>query len=86
MLLIFMIYQILALVILARINPVKYIKTYKKNRGMSWKHDLIDWLGGYPYEFALPDEIINYFGEKDMLCKKLIFRNGIGCNEYLFSK
>jgi len=83
MLWIFMLYQVTALSLLARLNPINYIKNYKKQRGMSWKHDLIDWLGGYPYEFALPDEIINFFGNKNILCKKLIFRNGTGCNEYL---
>jgi 2-polyprenyl-6-hydroxyphenyl methylase/3-demethylubiquinone-9 3-methyltransferase len=80
----FIIYQVVALTFFSKQNPISYIKNYKKQRGMSWKHDLIDWLGGYPYEFASPDEIINFFGEKNILCKKLTFRNGIGCNEYLF--
>lgn len=83
---IFIAYQIFSLVFVAKTNPYKYIKNYKKQRGMSWKHDLIDWLGGYPYEFASPDEIINFLGKRNFYCKKLIFRNGTGCNEYLFVK
>lgn len=31
-------------------NPVAYVRDYKRNRGMSWSHDVHDWLGGYPYE------------------------------------
>lgn len=64
-------------------NPFSYMRNYAKNRGMSFHHDVVDWLGGYPYEYATPEEIIDYFGKKDILCKKLIFRNGISCNEYL---
>lgn len=82
---IFILYQFTALFLVARVNPFNYISNYKNNRGMSWKHDLIDWLGGYPYEFALPDEIINFFGDKKFLCKKLSFRNGNACNEYLLT-
>ena len=83
---IYMTYQITSLILISRTNPISFIQNYKKKRGMSWKHDLIDWLGGYPYEFALPDEIINFLSNKGMSCKKLIFRNGTGCNEYLFVK
>jgi len=75
-------YHVIGLIIF-RVNPVKYIRDYKKSRGMSWKNDVIDWLGGYPYEFATPDEIVNYCGKNGYLCKKMVFRNGTGCNEYL---
>jgi len=67
-------------------NPVSYIKNYKSNRGMNWYTDIIDWLGGYPYEYATPDEIINFFGKRNILCKRLLYRDNIGCSEYLFIK
>lgn len=31
-----------------------------KARGMSLWHDFLDWLGGYPYENAKPEEVFNY--------------------------
>ena len=68
-----------------RRNPIKTIRNYRE-RGMNWYNDVIDWLGGYPYEFAWPQEIINYFGEKGIYCKKLIDRHGLACNEYLLIK
>lgn len=43
--------------LVARINPWAYIANYKKNRGMSWHHDIVDWLGGYPYESISPEEL-----------------------------
>lgn len=38
-------------------NPMAYIREYKSNRGMNWDHDVHDWLGGYPYESATPEDI-----------------------------
>lgn len=67
-------------------NPLKQIKEHGSDRGMNWYNDVIDWLGGHPYEFAGPDEIINFFGKRNILCKKLIYREGIGCNEYLLKR
>jgi len=67
-------------------NPIKTIREYQKTRGMNWYNDIIDWLGGYPYEFAAPDEIINYFGKKGLYCKKLKYEYGLACHEYLLVK
>lgn len=64
-------------------NPWRYINGYSSARGMSWHHDVIDWLGGYPYQFATPEQIINYLGQIGFACQKLVSRSGIGCNEYL---
>jgi len=41
-------------------NPFLYYKNYARKRGMSWFHDMKDWLGGYPFEVALNrDELIS---------------------------
>ena len=40
-------------------NPLEYVRGYRP-RGMSWHHDVHDWLGGYPYELASRDEIKFY--------------------------
>jgi SAM-dependent methyltransferase len=45
-------------------NPFAYIRDYKSDRGMSWHHDVHDWLGGYPYQSASPYELENFFGRK----------------------
>lgn len=48
---------VIARVLAGRGNPIAYIKEYSTNRGMSWRHDVHDWLGGYPYESAAPDDV-----------------------------
>jgi glycosyltransferase involved in cell wall biosynthesis/2-polyprenyl-3-methyl-5-hydroxy-6-metoxy-1,4-benzoquinol methylase len=67
-------------------NPFSYIRHYQSARGMSWKHDISDWLGGYPYEYAKPEKIIGYLGDLGFTLKKLHTVNSIGCNEYVFVK
>lgn len=67
-------------------NPFRYITGYKLTRGMSWKHDIIDWLGGYPYEYASSDKIVEFFAERSFVLEKLTLSRSIGCNEYLFLK
>jgi glycosyltransferase involved in cell wall biosynthesis/SAM-dependent methyltransferase len=41
-------------------NPRKVAEEYRHSRGMALKTDLIDWLGGYPYEYASVDEIVSF--------------------------
>ena len=42
-------------------NPFKHWAQYKSNRGISPYHDLIDWVGGYPFEVAKPEDVFDFF-------------------------
>lgn len=56
-------------------------------RGMSIWHDMIDWLGGYPFEVAKPNEVIAYFNKQGLELKKIQSRGKrMGCNEFVFTK
>jgi hypothetical protein len=66
-------------------NPFRYINNYRTNRGMDFFTDVRDWLGGYPYEFATLEEIINYFGSKGLVTKK-VKASVLGCHEILMTK
>src|SRR6185369_16358388 len=66
--------------------PYSYIRNYKNKRGMSWYCDILDWIGGYPYEYASIEEMINFFSENNMYAKKVREADGLGCNEFLFFK
>ena len=68
-------------------NPLHRYKEYKKNRGMSIYYDLIDWIGGYPFETAKPEEIFSFYYQRGFILQKLYTANGgHGCNEFLFKK
>ena len=56
-----------------------------RTRGMSRRHDLIDWVGGYPFEVAKPEEIFDFFRHRRFELRFLrTCGGGIGCNEYVF--
>jgi 2-polyprenyl-3-methyl-5-hydroxy-6-metoxy-1,4-benzoquinol methylase len=69
-------------------NPLKFITEYgKNNRGMSAYNDLIDWVGGYPFEVAKPEEVFDFFSKKNFRLKRIkTCAGGLGCNEYVFKK
>jgi 2-polyprenyl-6-hydroxyphenyl methylase/3-demethylubiquinone-9 3-methyltransferase len=75
-----------AIDLLRRKNPVMRYRDYKKSRGMSRIHDLIDWLGGYPYEVAKPDEIFAFFRHQGFTLERLTTSGGWGCNEFVFRR
>lgn len=70
------------------LNPFKFIIEYgNNNRGMSAWHDVIDWVGGYPFEVAKPEEVFEFFQNKGFSLKKLkTCAGGLGCNEFVFVK
>ena len=52
---------------------------------MSHWHDIVDWVGGYPYEVASPEEIFEYYKARGFTLTKLKCGGvGLGCNEYVF--
>jgi len=66
-------------------NPLQYFFDYKRNsRGMSLYHDWIDWLGGYPFEVAKPEEIVDNLALDNFHLINHMWTNGSGCNEFLF--
>ena len=71
-------------------RPGEYIRTwtqYKQIRGMSHWHDLIDWVGGYPYEVARPEEIFDFYRARGFTLTKLkCGAVGLGCNEFVFQR
>ena len=68
-------------------NPLKRYTEYKKSRGMSYFTDLLDWLGGYPFEVAKPEAVFDFFRNRGFEMVKLhTVGGGLGCNEFVFVK
>lgn len=60
---------------------------YENNRGMNRWYDLVDWIGGYPFEVAKPEEIFNFYKDRGFILQRLkTCGGGIGCNEFVFKK
>lgn len=68
-------------------NPLRRFADYRRNRGMSLFHDWLDWLGGYPFEVARPEAVIDYFRSRGFELRRLkTCGGGHGCNEFVFLK
>lgn len=72
---------------LLRFKPFSTWRNYKKSRGMSPWFDVIDWVGGYPFEVAKPEEIFNFYKQRGLIMIKFTTcGGGLGCNQYVFVK
>ena len=72
-------------------NKVKeyflYRLNYSKNyRGMNYFSDVIDWIGGYPFEFAKSNLVIDFVETRGFKTIKTQINNGSGCSQYLFER
>lgn len=76
------------------VTPWGHRKQYLSSRGMSYSHDLHDWLGGYPYESASPAEVFSRCGALGLTPIRSFLQSpdrmpvglaGSGCDEYVFA-
>ena len=63
----------------------------EKQRGMNWFNDAKDWLGGYPYESASPNETLEMIGREFSLLQSFNTKPGpgilgSGCAEYVLQR
>ena len=67
--------------IVTRKNPLD------KERGMEFWIDVVDWVGGYPYQHATPDEIQNFVEPLGFKLEKAVPPpTPTGCNEFVFRR
>ena len=68
-------------------NPLARYRDYGRERGMSVTHDWHDWLGGYPFEYAKPEAIFDFYRARGFRLEKLATAGGsVGCNEFVFTR
>ncbi len=59
----------------------------RKERGMDFYYDVVDWVGGYPYEYASVAEMQAQTGELGLECVRHLPPSvPTGCNEFVFKK
>ena len=59
---------------------------YRRKRGMSVMHDLIDWMGGFPYEFATYDLLVQYLNCRSFEVVNARVATSLGCHELVFQR
>lgn len=81
----------LMLVFLLKCDPIGYVRSWTDYqrlslRGMSRWHDMVDWVGGYPFEVAKPEQIFNFYRDRGFVLRNLKTTSGTACNEFVFSR
>jgi 2-polyprenyl-3-methyl-5-hydroxy-6-metoxy-1,4-benzoquinol methylase len=82
-------YWAAAEVLRRRQSPFKAAREYKANRGMAVTTDLVDWLGGYPYEFATAEELTRFCEDECGLKRRKLVEvspRDLGNHELVFER
>jgi 2-polyprenyl-6-hydroxyphenyl methylase/3-demethylubiquinone-9 3-methyltransferase len=69
-------------------HPGRAWRTYATtSRGMSPWRDVVDWVGGLPFEVARPDEVFEFCRKRGFTLRTLKSQaGGHGCNEFVFER
>jgi 2-polyprenyl-6-hydroxyphenyl methylase/3-demethylubiquinone-9 3-methyltransferase len=70
-----------------KLRPFRSWRTHGRDRGMSAWRDVVDWVGGYPFEVATPEQIFEFYRDRGFALEKLATCGGtLGCNQFVFRK
>lgn len=72
---------------LLKLRPFGVFRDYKGLRGMSHHRDLIDWVGGFPFEVCKPEQVLDFYRPLGFDLVRLKTCGGrLGCNEFVFQR
>ena len=70
-----------AKLLVTRSNPLK------KERGMDFWFDVVDWVGGYPYEYATCQDVESFVSTHGFEMRRCFPATvPTGCNEFVFER
>jgi 2-polyprenyl-6-hydroxyphenyl methylase/3-demethylubiquinone-9 3-methyltransferase len=70
-----------------RLDPLRTWRSYRATRGMSPWRDLVDWVGGYPFEVSTPAQVFDFFKARGFALRRLMTVAGAhGCNQFTFER
>lgn len=78
-----------ALRLLTLRNPLVPILNWMRegqSRGMHVWYDLVDWVGGWPFEVARPEEVFRFLRDRGFYLQEMTTSSGHGCNEFVFGR
>jgi 2-polyprenyl-3-methyl-5-hydroxy-6-metoxy-1,4-benzoquinol methylase len=72
--------------VVARTNPFKRYYQPAGLRGMKFWPDLIDWIGGFPFEVARPEAVRVFCLARGLTVQRMVTTTGVGNNEFVFTR
>jgi SAM-dependent methyltransferase len=68
-------------------QPLRSWRGYGTERGMSPWRDVVDWVGGWPFEVAKPEQVFDFCRDRGFILEHLrTCGGGLGCNEFVFRR
>ena len=68
-------------------RPFASWRNYAQDRGMSPWHNAVDWVGGWPFEVAKPEQVFDFCRTRGFTLERMTTcGGGLGCNEFAFRK
>jgi 2-polyprenyl-6-hydroxyphenyl methylase/3-demethylubiquinone-9 3-methyltransferase len=58
----------------------------RNRRGMGAYHDAIDWIGGYPFEAATPEQVFRFYRDRGFVLREMLTNQSRGCSQFVFQK
>ena len=80
-----MVYTWIGRHVLGRLKGLQNPFAWSKNRGMNMYHDVVDWLGGLPYEVASEDEVVTQARQNGFVLERVLVKSEGSCNIYVFN-
>ena len=65
---------------------IRELTSASSGRGMSWLHDVVDWVGGYPYEYASVRDITEFYRCDGFEPVKIRENRSYGCHQLVFKR
>jgi 2-polyprenyl-6-hydroxyphenyl methylase/3-demethylubiquinone-9 3-methyltransferase len=69
------------------LRRLRIIPNPSSARGMSVWTDIVDWVGGYPFEVASRDQVTDFFQRRGFRLDRLVgCGRKLGCNQFVFTR
>ena len=69
------------------LRPGHVFRSYRHDlRGMSFWRDLVDWVGGYPFEVARAEQVFDFYRQRGFVLVRLATDCGLGTNQFVFKR
>lgn len=65
---------------------LKPLIEYGNDRGMNYFIDIVDWYGGFPFEYTTIEKLNAFFKDNNFEMIKCKKTNSLGCNEIVYQK
>jgi hypothetical protein len=65
---------------------IREVTSATGRRGMSWVHDVIDWVGGYPYEYASVRDITEFYRRDGFEPVEIRENRSYGCHQLVLRR